>query len=91
MTGGGNPPQFPAANPGNLPNSSPNPLPNTAGTNDNGLNPAGQLTSNSRGVFGLEGLTLQPVAGDGTLGFMILSKGKSVRLNGGTRILLMTK
>jgi hypothetical protein len=76
-------------NPGNQVNSSINPIQGAPG--DSGLNSAGQLTSNSHGVYGMEGLTLQPAAGGGTQGTMILSTGKSVRLNGGTKILLVTK
>jgi hypothetical protein len=78
-------------NPGNQVNSSINPMPGFAGPRDNGLNTAGQLTSNSRGVYGMEGLTLQPAAADSTQGTVILSTGKSVHLNGGTKILLVTK
>jgi hypothetical protein len=72
-------------------NSSINPVPGVASASDKGLNSAGQLTPNSHGVYGMEGLTLQPAAGGGTQGTMILSTGKSVRLNGGTKILLVTK
>jgi hypothetical protein len=78
-------------NPGNQVNSSINPIPGAAGPGDSGLNAAGQLTSNSHGVYGMEGLTLQPAAGDSTQGTIILSTGKSVHLNGGTKILLVTK
>jgi hypothetical protein len=78
-------------NPGNQVNSSINPVPGVAGASDNGLNSAGQLTPNSHGVYGMEGLTLQLAAGDSTQGTMILSTGKSVHLDGGTKILLVTK
>jgi hypothetical protein len=78
-------------NPGNQVNSSINPVPGVASASDKGLNSAGQLTPNSHGVYGMEGLTLQLAAGDSTEGTMILSTAKSVHLNGGTKILLVTK
>ena len=56
-----------------------------------GLNAAGQLTSNSQGVFGLNGLNLSAAASHATEGSVITSAGKSVRLDGGTRMLLVTQ
>ncbi|HKW60913.1 MAG TPA: hypothetical protein VJN89_00080 [Candidatus Acidoferrum sp.] len=56
-----------------------------------GLNAAGQLTSNSQGVFGLNGLNLNAAASNATQGTVITSAGKNVHLDGGTRILLATK
>jgi hypothetical protein len=87
MSGGGSP----AQNPGYQPNLSTNPIPGSGGASADSVNPGGQLTPDSHGVFGLDGLTLQPAAGDSTQGSMILSKGKSVHLYSGTRILLLTK
>lgn len=55
-----------------------------------GLNAAGQLTSNSQGVFGLNGLNLNAAASSATQGTMITSAGKSVHLESGTRMLLVT-
>jgi hypothetical protein len=78
-------------NPGNQVNSSVNPIQGVTGPGDSGLNSAGQLTSDSRGVYGMEGLTLQPAAEDSTQGTTILSTGKSVHLNAGTKLLLVTK
>lgn len=77
-------------NPGNQVNSSVNPIQGVAGPGDSGPNSAGQLTSNSHGVYGLEGVTLGPGAA-GPQGTMILSTAKSVHLNGGTKLLLVTK
>jgi hypothetical protein len=55
-----------------------------------GLNSAGQLTSNSHGVFGLNGLNLQTVAsGSGNAqGTVITSPEKNVHLDSGTQLLL---
>jgi hypothetical protein len=87
------------ANAGNLPNSAVNTATRTT-TNATGaassgavggLNAAGQLTSNSRGVFGLNGLNLSSATANGTQGSVITSAGKNVRLDGGTRMLLVTQ
>jgi hypothetical protein len=56
-----------------------------------GLNAAGQLTSNSQGVFGLHGLNLNAAGTNSTQGSVITSTGKSVRLDGGTRMLLVSQ
>jgi hypothetical protein len=56
-----------------------------------GLNAAGQLTSTSRGVFGMDGLNLSSGATNSTQGSMITSAGKNVHLDGGTRLLMVTQ
>lgn len=56
-----------------------------------GLNSSGQLVANSRGVFGLNGLSLSADASNSTQGSLIASSGKSVRLDSGTRLLLTTQ
>jgi hypothetical protein len=56
-----------------------------------GLNSAGQLTSNSQGVFGLNGLNLNAAASNATQGTVITSAGKNVHLDSGTRLLLVTQ
>jgi hypothetical protein len=56
-----------------------------------GLNAAGQLTSNSQGVFGLNGLNLNAAASNATQGSVITSTGKNVHLDSGTRMLLVTQ
>ena len=56
-----------------------------------GLNAAGQLSSNSQGVFGLNGLNLNAAASNATEGSVITSGGKSVHLDSGTRMLLVTQ
>src|SRR5258708_1297482 len=56
-----------------------------------GLNAAGQLTSNSQGVFGLEGLNLNAAASNGTQGSLITSTGKNVHLDSGTQLLLVAQ
>lgn len=56
-----------------------------------GLNTSGQLAANSRGVFGLSGLTLSSEASNSAQGAVIVSSGKSVRLDSGTRLLLVAQ
>ena len=56
-----------------------------------GLNAAGQLTSNSQGVFGLNGLNLNAAASTSTQGSVITSAGKNVHLDSGTRMLLVSQ
>jgi len=56
-----------------------------------GLNAAGQLTSNSQGVFGLNGLNLSSAASNSTQGSLITSAGKNVHLDSGTHMLLVSQ
>jgi hypothetical protein len=56
-----------------------------------GLNAAGELASNSSGVFGIQGLSLNSGAENSAEGSVISSAGKNVHLNGGTRMLLVTE
>lgn len=56
-----------------------------------GLNAAGQLASNSQGVFGLHGLNLSARGSNATEGSVITSAGKNVHLDSGTRMLLVTE
>lgn len=56
-----------------------------------GLNAAGELSSNSRGVFSMNGLNLNSAASGGTEGSVITSAGKNVHLDSGTRMLLVTQ
>src|ERR1700675_4206128 len=56
-----------------------------------GLNAAGQLTSNSQGVFGLNGLNLSAAGSNATQGSVITSAGKNVHLHSGTRMLLVSE
>jgi hypothetical protein len=56
-----------------------------------GLNAAGQLSSNSQGVFGLGGLNLNTAASNATEGSVISSAGKNVHLDSGTRMLLVSQ
>jgi hypothetical protein len=55
------------------------------------LNAAGQLTSNSQGVFGLSGLNLNTATSSATKGNVITSAGKTVHLDSGTRLLLVSQ
>ena len=56
-----------------------------------GLNAAGQLTSNSQGVFGLNGLNLNSAASNSTQGSLITSTSRNVHLDSGTQMLLMAQ
>ena len=49
---------------------------------------AGQLTSQSQGVIGLNGLSLNSAASNSTSGSVITSTGKNVKLDSGTQMLL---
>jgi hypothetical protein len=53
-----------------------------------GLTSAGLLTSNSSGVFGLQGLSIDSAASSATQGSMIVSSTKNVHLDSGTQMLL---
>ena len=56
-----------------------------------GLNAAGQLTSNSQGVFGLNGLNLNSAASNTTQGALITSTSRNVHLDSGTQLLLVAQ
>ena len=56
-----------------------------------GLNASGTLMSNSRGVFGLNGLNLDFAASNSTEGSVITSTGKNVHLDSGTQFLLVSQ
>jgi Bacterial conjugation TrbI-like protein len=56
-----------------------------------GLNPAGELTSNSRGMFSMNGLNLNSAASGGMEDSVITSAGKNVHLDSGTRMLMVTQ
>lgn len=53
-----------------------------------GLTSTGRLASNSSGVFGLEGLSINSAASSATQGSMIVSTTKNVHLDSGTQLLL---
>ena len=55
-----------------------------------GLTSTGRLASNSSGVFGLEGLSIESAASSGTQGSVIVSATKNVHLDSGTQLLLRT-
>jgi hypothetical protein len=56
-----------------------------------GLNAAGQLTSNSQGVFGLNGLNLNSAVSSSTQGSVITSTSRNVHLDSGTQLLLVAQ
>ena len=64
---------------------------NTAGRTQGGLTASGELTPTSRGVFGINGLSLNSNAANSTEGSVITSAGKNVRLDSGTKMLLVTQ
>jgi hypothetical protein len=53
-----------------------------------GLTSTGRLASNSNGVFGMDGLSLNSAASSATQGSMIVSPTKNVHLDSGTQMLL---
>ena len=55
-----------------------------------GLTSTGRLASNSSGVFGMEGLSIDSAASSATQGSMIVSATKNVHLDSGTQLLLQT-
>jgi hypothetical protein len=83
-----------AANAGGVASGALNSTVNAAGATRGaigGLNTAGQLTSNSQGVFGLEGLNLNAAASNSTQGSLITSTSKNVHLDSGTQLLLVSQ
>jgi hypothetical protein len=55
-----------------------------------GLTSSGRLASNSKGVFGVEGLSLDSAASTATQGSVIVSSTKNVHVDSGTQLLLRT-
>ncbi len=55
-----------------------------------GLTSTGRLASNSSGVFGLEGLSIDSAASSAAQGSVIISATKNVHLDSGTQLLLRT-
>lgn len=60
-----------------------------AGAPNGGMNAEGQLAQNSQGVIGLQGMTLNSAGANGARDNVITSTGKNVRLDSGTRMLLV--
>jgi hypothetical protein len=56
-----------------------------------GLNSTGQLMSNSRGVFGMQGVNLNSATSGAAQGSVITSAGKNLHLASGTQMLLVTQ
>ena len=48
------------------------------------------MKDNAHGVYGLDGLSLEAASASSPQSAVIVSSGKSVRLDGGTRLLLVT-
>lgn len=55
-----------------------------------GLNAAGQLTSGSKGVFGMKGIDIASTAAGSAQGSVLSSSARNVRLDRGTRMLLVS-
>jgi hypothetical protein len=55
------------------------------------LTSSGELKPTSRGVYGLHGITLNSNAANASEGAVIISAGKSVHLDSGTQLLLVTQ
>jgi hypothetical protein len=55
-----------------------------------GLNTAGRFVAGTHGTFGLEGLQIASMAAGGAEASVISSASRNVRLDGGTRMLLVT-
>jgi len=62
-----------------------------ATTANGGTNSSGELKPNSRGVFGISGLTFEPGQSGAGASPVISSAGKAVHLDSGIRLLLMTQ
>jgi hypothetical protein len=56
-----------------------------------GLDATGQLMSNSRGVFGMQGVNLSSATTSAAQGSLITSAGKNLHLASGTQMLLVTQ
>jgi hypothetical protein len=83
-----------AANAGGVAGGAVNSTPNAAGATRGavgGLNAAGQLTSHSQGVFGLQGLNLNATASNSAQGSLITSASRNVHLDSGTQLLLVSQ
>jgi type IV secretory pathway VirB10-like protein len=83
-----------AANAGGVAGGAINSTTNIAGAANGttgGLNAAGQLTSASKGVFGLNNLNLSSAASNSAQGSVITSTSKNVHLDSGTQMLLVTQ
>ena len=62
-----------------------------AGQVAGGVDSSGELKPSSRGVYGLSGLSLNANASNAADGAAIISAGKNVHLDSGTRLLLVTQ
>ena len=93
-TAGGRPMGGATSTPGRATNGLPNagaPVGNTGNGAAGTPNAAGQFTPNSRGVFGLKGLSLSSASAARGEGSLITSTGKNVHLDSGTRMLLVSQ
>jgi hypothetical protein len=74
------------------PQAPPSGYPGGAATSQNPVAGGGSaLPANSRGVYGLKDLKLMEASSNGSQKTVITSDGKNVRLDGGTRLLLISK
>jgi hypothetical protein len=79
------------ARPESTPNtqSYPHAEPNRPGAAAAAPNAAGPLAANARGVYGIEGVRLMTTAASNIGGSVIVSNGKNLHLDKGTRLLLV--
>lgn len=81
-----------ASRPANPPNGIPNPANNPSpGIAPAGPGGGGPLAANSRGVYGLNGFELMTDTSKASAETKITSTGKNVHLDGGTRLLLISR
>lgn len=79
----------PEGTPPSTTGTQPYPSGNPDGPSGGEANSAGPLPANTRGVYGIEGVRIAPAQnGEGTL---LTSNGKNVRLDSGTRLLLVVR
>jgi hypothetical protein len=79
------------ARPESTPTTQPFPTANPDGTPRGESNATGPLPANTRGVYGLQGVRLSTAAsGNGEIS-IVSSSGKNLRLDGGTRLLLVVQ
>ncbi len=68
----------------------PTPQPSTGGIDRDAISgPSQPLDAKSRGVIGLHGITLKAELANNRPASVVVSNGKSVRLDGGTQMLLV--
>src|SRR5271167_1161498 len=90
-SGGGSPASGSPMGTSHTPTATPGTPNNPGGAADStmGSNGAAQLSAKSRGVYGLSDLKLMAASSSASQATVLISSGKSVHLDGGTRLLLV--